>query len=651
MLPTIMHVRGRISLSLLTFAFFLGFHSCYGQSVSPVFQNLVDSIIKVAPKNIIGLTEPLKTFEGDTLAMRYLNALALKRNYSEGQAFALNQLGIKYRNISHYGKALELHQQALKIASDANNIEYRVMSMNLISFVYQKLDTIKSALDYSQEALELAESQANPSQELKRCINQSLNSIGNIYKTLEQYDLAIAKFNESKQLEEELGMGLGIAENLQNIGECYEAQGKLESSLTNYEAALASNQKINSDRIKIISNMGIAHVHVHMGMQAEALERLLMLLPLSQAFGDQQIISMIHINLGWTYLQLKKYVEANDHLNLGLAIAEKYGLPSELAQANTYLHDLTYRLGDYKRSLDYYKKAQEIRKEISNDRNRTYVADMISGYERQKRSNELEVLGKQNEIANLKLRKNRTTLLVSGIFILLLTGIFYILYRQNQLKTEKKLLTLEQSMLRSQMNPHFLFNSLNSIKLYIINNDKKNAVHYLNKFSKLVRKILEASSQKEITLAEELQTVELYMNIEDIRFSYEIDFKVQIDEDIDVQQVKIPSLILQPFLENALWHGLTSKEGVKKINLHVKSGGVGFIEISITDNGVGREAAEIIKEGRVLKRKSVGIDITKERLANFSKDFQNSFKVEIEDLYDENDNASGTRVNLRIPTI
>ncbi|TFG74213.1 MAG: tetratricopeptide repeat protein, partial [Flavobacteriales bacterium] len=401
MLPTILHVRGRISLSLLSFAFFLGFHSGYGQSVSPVFQNLVDSIIKVAPKNIIGLTEPLKTFEGDTLAMRYLNALALKRNYSEGQAFALNQLGIKYRNISQYGKALELHQEALKIASDANNIEYRVMSMNLISFVYQKLDTIKSALDYSQEALELAESQANPSQELKRCINQSLNSIGNIYKTLEQYDLAIAKFNESKQLEEELGMGLGIAENLQNIGECYEAQGILENSLTNYEAALAYNQKIGSDRIRISSNMGIAHVHVHMGMQAEALERLLMLLPLSQAFGDQQIISMVHINLGWTYLQLKKYVEANDQLNLGLAIAEKYRLPSEMAQANTYLHDLTYRLGDYKRSLDYYKKAQEIRKEISNDRNRTYVADMISGYERQKRSNELEVLGKQNEIANL----------------------------------------------------------------------------------------------------------------------------------------------------------------------------------------------------------------------------------------------------------
>ncbi|MGS0525604.1 sensor histidine kinase [Zobellia nedashkovskayae] len=125
---------------------------------------------------------------------------------------------------------------------------------------------------------------------------------------------------------------------------------------------------------------------------------------------------------------------------------------------------------------------------------------------------------------------------------------------------KKKVLTLEQSMLRSQMNPHFLFNSLNSIKLYIINNEQKNAVHYLNKFSKLVRKILESSSMREIPLAEELETVDLYMNIENIRFSNEIDFKIRVDKNIDTHTVKIPSLILQPFLENAIWHGLSPKK-------------------------------------------------------------------------------------------
>jgi len=276
---------------------------------------------------------------------------------------------------------------------------------------------------------------------------------------------------------------------------------------------------------------------------------------------------------------------------------------------------------------------------------------MILRYEAEKRKTQLESLAKENEKVRLKLKKNRTMLLISAIAIALLAGILYILYRQYQLNSEKKLLTLEQTMLRSQMNPHFLFNSLNSIKLYIINNEKKNAVYYLNKFSKLVRKILEASSQREIPLAEELETVELYMNIENIRFSNEINFKINIDDTLDTQNIRIPSLILQPFLENALWHGLSSKEGDKNITLTVENAKTGFIKICILDDGVGRDAAEKIKQRKLLKRKSVGIDITKERLANFSKDYQNSFHVEIIDIYDDANNPSGTKIVLHIPTI
>ncbi|MBT8182234.1 MAG: sensor histidine kinase, partial [Eudoraea sp.] len=163
--------------------------------------------------------------------------------------------------------------------------------------------------------------------------------------------------------------------------------------------------------------------------------------------------------------------------------------------------------------------------------------------------------------------------------------------------------------------------------------------------------ILESSSVKEIPLAEELETIELYMTIENIRFSNEIDFKIILEEGIDPHIIKIPSLILQPFLENALWHGLSSKEGEKSIILQISREKEGYINISITDNGVGREAAEKLKESKVLKRKSVGIQITKERLANFSKDYQNKFEIEIQDLFNEQGEASGTRIILNIPTI
>ncbi|MEP1983716.1 MAG: histidine kinase, partial [Maribacter dokdonensis] len=339
------------------------------------------------------------------------------------------------------------------------------------------------------------------------------------------------------------------------------------------------------------------------------------------------------------------------NLESGLALAKTNKLNAEIAEANKFLSELWIKRDDYQKGMRYYKDFKKYEERITSSLNLRYVNDMILRYESEMRANQLERLAEENESVRLKLKKNKTMLIIIGISLILLIGILYILYRQSQLNADKKLLTLEQSMLRSQMNPHFLFNSLNSIKLYIINNEKKNAVHYLNKFSKLVRKILEASSQREISLAEELETVELYMNIENIRFSNEINFNVHIKDDIDIHNIKIPSLILQPFLENALWHGLSSKEGAKNIDLEVKKGKNGFIEIVITDNGVGRDAAERIKDSKVLKRKSVGIDITKERLANFSRDYENYFHVDIIDKFDDDTNPIGTQIVIYIPTI
>ena len=624
---------------------------CFSQEISEAFKITVDSLINAAPKTYEEIDAVLRPVRNDTVLMLFTATRTAEKNYLDGQVYALNQLGRSYRDISEYPRSLALHQKALEVAKAAKNLELEVFSLNMVSVIFRRTDAIKSALDYSQKALALADSVKNPDDGLKRSINVSLNGIGNIYQTLEQYDLAIEQFKESIRLEQELDNDLGLAINHQNIGECYEAQGKLEEALKSFQVSLAYNEKVDSERGRIICNYSIAHVYVHLGKTEEALKLLEASVPMAEELGDKSIISTVYITMGWTLINLNRNAEAKRYLLKGLKMAQQFKLLSEISEANKFLSDLMSQEGDYKTSLEYYKNAQRYDQEISNDRNLRYVNDIITRYNSDKKNSEMADLTKDREQYKLELRQNQTILLISGIALALLAGTFYILYRQYQLKNEKKVLTLEQSMLRSQMNPHFLFNSLNSIKLYIINNEQKNAVHYLNKFSKLVRKILEASSLKEIPLAEELETVTLYMNIEDIRFSNEIDFTVRIDEGIDVQQVKIPSLILQPFLENALWHGLSSKEGIKKVDLHVSRYGDGFIYISITDNGVGRIAAQKIKEGKVLKRKSVGIDITKERLANFSKDFQNSFEVEMVDLYDDEGNAIGTRVILRIPTI
>ena len=639
------------TFTLLALLLFSLFGTLRAQDIPAEFREKVETLVQLRPRTYESLDKELYPVKRDTTLLRYFANVSEKNDYLEGQAYALNHLGMRYRNISQYEKAAELHEQALTASQEANNIEFRVLSLNMLGVVYRRTDAIKTALDYNQKALELAEQVENPSNHIKRSINVALNGIGNLYQTLEQYDLAILQFKRALKLEEELGNKLGLAINHQNIGHCLEEKGDLEAALENYRKSLAYNEEINSDIGRVICKNSLAQIYLKQDMPYLALVLLEPIIEESKRIGDFSITSVVYINTGWAHTKLGNYSEAENFIQEGLQMAQTRNIPSNILYAYEKMSDLENTKGDYKQAYEFYKKADELDKEISNATNLRYMNDIIIKYENDKKNSQIAVLAKENEIVRLRLKKQQTTLLVSALIVGLISSILYILYRQYQNKNEKRVLTLEQKMLRSQMNPHFLFNSLNSIKLYIINNEQKNAVHYLNKFSKLVRKILEASSQKEIPLSEELGTMELYMNIENIRFSNEIDFKIQVDKDINIDNIKIPSLTLQPFLENSLWHGLSPKEGEKKIQINVRNKDKGHVSIEIVDNGIGRTMAEVNKENRVLKRKSLGIRITKERLANFAKDYQNKFDVDILDLFDTKGNPIGTKVVLDIPTI
>jgi tetratricopeptide (TPR) repeat protein len=621
------------------------------QEIPEAFRRLADSVIDQCPKTYQDLDAALRPFRRDTVLMGYFSRRCQEEGFLDGLAYSYNQTGILYRNTSDYSRAIELHERALDAAKQANNLEFRIFSLNMLGVVYRRLDAIKTALDYSQEALSLADNVAEPSEGIRRSRNVSLNSIGNIYQALEQYGQAIEHFQRSFELEEELDNKYGMAVNLQNIGECLEAQGKMDEALERFRLAVTYDREIGSDRGVAICQNSIGRIYIKQNRFGEALELLEQALEEALKTRDQHIIVPIYNNLGWAHLKSKNYKEAEAFLQKAIEKGHELGLVRDVSQGYSLLSDLSADQGDYQKALEFYRQSEEFQHQITNEVNNKYVNDIILRYGSEKQKNQLAILAQENEIINLKLRRNRTTLLIGALLLVLFTLILYIIYRQYQLTSEKKVMTLEQTMLRSQMNPHFLFNSLNSIKHYIINNEQKNAVHYLNKFSKLVRKILETSSMKEISLEEELETITLYMNIENIRFNEEIDFGVEIDPRVNPASVKIPSLILQPFLENALWHGLSSKEGNKRIRITVSQDHPGLIRIAIRDNGIGREAAEKLKESKVLKRKSVGISITRERLANFSRIFQNSFDLSIRDLYAADGTVEGTEVVLTIPTI
>lgn len=210
---------------------------------------------------------------------------------------------------------------------------------------------------------------------------------------------------------------------------------------------------------------------------------------------------------------------------------------------------------------------------------------------------------------------------------------------------EKQLIELERQSLRLQMNPHFIFNSLNSIQSFVVGKDTDKAIHYLAKFSKLMRLILSNSREAFVCLQDELQTLENYMDIENLRFDDKFDYEITIDPNIDLEFIAIPPMLIQPYIENAILHGILHKKTKGKITVELKSLD-NTIFISVEDNGVGRDVAQKKKAESGMKHKSKGMLITKERLEILSEQSHEQLSVNIIDLKDSDGKPIGTRVEL-----
>lgn len=215
-----------------------------------------------------------------------------------------------------------------------------------------------------------------------------------------------------------------------------------------------------------------------------------------------------------------------------------------------------------------------------------------------------------------------------------------------RVRFDNQLTHLKMQSLQSRMNPHFMFNALNSIKLFMLENDVGKSVNYLNKFASLTRSILQSSQYDYITLQEELRIVELYISIENLRFDEAIEVHINRAPDVPYLNIMIPPLLLQPLVENAIWHGLMHKKGRKvlEINIFQRSGDT---IVDVTDNGIGREASKKYKRNDDGQKKSIGISMTKDRLKQFNKIFNSKLYLRYID-HDEGEEY-GTTAELVIP--
>ena len=244
---------------------------------------------------------------------------------------------------------------------------------------------------------------------------------------------------------------------------------------------------------------------------------------------------------------------------------------------------------------------------------------------------------------------------ITGAIILLVTGFYLPIrwwinrkfrLRLDHAEKEKHVTELEMRALRAQMNPHFIFNSLNSINMFILENNKLRASEYLSKFSKLIRLILQNSQEAFIPLESELESLRLYLELESLRFENKFEYKIVVNDDVDTTMLKVPPLIIQPYAENAIWHGLMHKKekGHLTIELYTEKE---MLFYKITDDGIGRKKAAELKSKSASTHKSMGMGITADRLAMLQK--QNKTSITITDLVLPGGNPAGTEVLIKIP--
>ncbi|MCV9385184.1 sensor histidine kinase [Reichenbachiella ulvae] len=345
-----------------------------------------------------------------------------------------------------------------------------------------------------------------------------------------------------------------------------------------------------------------------------------------------------HINLGFAYIGLEKL----DSAQMMADKAQK--LNPESAENARLNYEIKKAKGNFKAALEHLERYKHQHDSVLEANFNHKFSENQSRLEANQKTQEVKLLEKEADISKLQLRQQRILILALGLFLFLAIGLGILYTRQQKLKKEKSLSDMEQRLLRSQMNPHFIFNSMTAIQHYMMTKGAEEASHYMGTFSRLMRQILDHSRQEFISLGEEIETLRNYMELQQMRFDNQFDYEIELDEELDEDYHHLPPMFAQPFIENALEHGLFKKDRENKINISFKAKGSEQIALEINDTGTG------LIESSQSNHKSLATRITQERLAIFKRTLKAQSELLLKNNFDAEGNIQGLRVNLTLPT-
>lgn len=339
----------------------------------------------------------------------------------------------------------------------------------------------------------------------------------------------------------------------------------------------------------------------------------------------------------------EEYGKAKTQALASLKICKEINFLVQIPTLALLLKKICLKNNDYKGALEAQELFMTIRDSLSNEQNRKMGAQKEFDYQIEKKVNENKLLAQQNQIQSLELRQNSYLLTGFGILLLLGALIGHLFFRQNKIRSEQQRSWLEQKLLRSQMNPHFIFNSLQAIQNYILKHDEKEAITYLNSFASVTRNVLENSRMDLIPLKKEISLLENYLQLQKLRFKNRFNYQIKIDETIDSEHINIPPMLAQPFIENAVEHGFHNiADGKITVSYAVKNS---VLYMEITDNGTG------MKDGysQNKQHRSLALEITRERVALMNKKAKEKVLFTITEAFPLESERKGVKVNFSLP--
>lgn len=320
----------------------------------------------------------------------------------------------------------------------------------------------------------------------------------------------------------------------------------------------------------------------------------------------------------------------------------------KVRDAHFWLYKQYSRLNLTDKALYHFVEYEKEKNALIQLERSKMVMEMDTKYQTEKKEKQIQALAQQNQTREAQLRMREFLLIAISTLSVVILILALVLIRQNRLRALHNALILEQKLLRSQMSPHFIFNTLASIQTFILQEDPEKASRYLTKFSKLVRNILDNSVEESVTLEREISTIENYLELQMIRYAGKFSYSLEIDENIATGDIYIPPMLCQPFIENALEHGLRHRDTPGRIDIHMFLHDHDLV-IEISDDGVGRERARELESVQQFNHQPMATSITADRLKALNKRTKKKIRFVISDLTDVTGNAMGTRVKFIFP--